>query len=98
MEIKIGDTFMLALIARVDGEVQDLTNWQIRAGASNRFGTRHPFEVEFTDRPNGAFTLSADTSGWLPGNLSFDIRYTTDSGQVVTTKSIPFLAVMSDSA
>lgn len=98
MEIKLGDTFLLALVVKVDGAVQDLTGWSIRAGASNRFGVRHPFEVEFTDRPNGAFTLSADTSGWLAGNLSFDIRYTTDSGQVVTTKSVPFLAIASDSA
>lgn len=98
MEIKIGDTFLLALVVKVDGEFQDLTNWEVRAGAMTRFGIRHPFEVEFTDRANGALILKADTTEWVADTLSWDIRYTTDAGQVVTTKSVPLHVVQSASS
>lgn len=96
MKIKIGDTFLLALVVRVDGLIQDLTNWQVRSCALTPFGERYPFEIEFTDRVNGAFNLMADTSSWNPGNLNFDIRYTTDSGQVITTKSVLLRVMQSD--
>lgn len=88
MNIKRGDSFLLALIVKVDGVAQDLTNWQVRSSIENSAGFVAQLLVEFTDKSAGAFTLSADTSDWPTGTFKFDIRYVTDAGQVVTTESV----------
>jgi hypothetical protein len=88
MEIKRGDSFLLALVVKVDGVAQDLTNWGVSAAISPGFGVVTPLTVSFTDRVNGAFELSAETSDWPIGWMSFDIRYTTDADQIVTTETV----------
>ena len=96
MQIKQGDTFLLALSVSVDGLPQDLTNWKVRSWLSSISGMVMEFTVDFTDRTAGEFNLEADTASWPIGWLGFDIRYTTDSEQIVTTKSIPVLVLRSD--
>lgn len=88
MNIKRGDSFMLALVVKVDGVIQDLTNWQIRSSIENSAGFAAPLTVEITDRAAGAFKLTADTADWPTGSMMFDVRYVTDAGQVITTDSV----------
>ncbi len=75
-------------MVKVSGVPQDLTDWQVRAsiGTSSRFIAE--LAVEFTDRAAGEFTLSAETATWPTGALSFDIRYTTDAEQILTTDPV----------
>ncbi|MDT9673831.1 hypothetical protein F6R97_04070 [Pseudomonas sp. JV414] len=88
MNIKRGDSFQVALVVKVSGVPQNLTDWQVRAsiGTSSRFIAE--LAVEFTDRVAGEFTLSAETATWPTGALSFDIRYTTDAEQILTTDPV----------
>ena len=96
MRIKRGDSFLLALVARVDGVRQDLTNWEVRAAIGTCYGVVDEITVAFTNRAQGEFELSADTTEWPIGVLEFDIRYTTDVGQIVTTNSVKVDVVKSD--
>ena len=96
MEIKRGSTFFISFVVKVDGVVQDLTNWDITSGAKSRFGVKHPFNVTFPDRANGVFELEGDTTSWIPGPFSYDIVYVTDSAQKVISPSVPFDLVESD--
>jgi hypothetical protein len=93
MQITRGDSFLLALIAKVDGVAQDLTNWQVRSSIGSALGVIHDLAVGYTDRVAGAYTLSAETAGWPIGDLKFDILYTTDVGQVVHTSPIQVTVV-----
>lgn len=98
MKIKRGDSFLLALVTSVDGVPQDLTNWEVRSSIAtlNGFQEVADLTVTYTDRAAGEFTLSADTSAWPLGCLEFDVRYTTDSGQIVTTDSVIVKITKSD--
>lgn len=98
MEIKRGSTFLIRFVVKVDGVVQDLTNWQITSGAKSRLGTRYPFTVTYPDRANGVFEIEADTSEWIIGPTSYDIRYVTDSGQKVISPSTLFDVTENDTA
>jgi hypothetical protein len=87
MKIIKGDSFLLALVAKVDGVPQDLTGWDVRS--SIQLGqTLKLLTVDVTDMAAGEYLLSADTSDWPTGVHKFDIRYTTDAGQVLTTEAI----------
>jgi len=88
MQITRGDSFLLALIAKVDGVGQDLTDWEVRASLGKGGAVIDDLAVGFTDRANGEFTLSADTADWPVGVASFDIRYVTDTGQIATTDPV----------
>lgn len=96
MDIVRGDSFILALSVKVDGLAQDLTNWQIRSSIASTFAIVSDLTVTYTDRAGGKYDLTADTTSWPLGPLSFDIRYTTDAGQVVTTSKVPINVVLSD--
>lgn len=85
MQTTRGYSFLLALIAKVDGVGQDLTEWEVRASLGKGGAVIDEFTVGFTDRASGEYTLSADTSEWLVGVASFDIRYVTDTRQIATT-------------
>jgi len=88
MNIKRGDSFLVALVVKVDGVPQDLTDWQVRASIGTPSRVIADLDVEFTDRAAGEFTLSAETATWPTGVLSFDIRYTTDAAQIITTDPV----------
>ena len=96
MRIKRGDSFLLALVTRVDGARQDLTNWGVRAAIASCYGVINELTVTFTNRAQGEFELSADTTEWPIGVIEFDIRYTTDVGQIVTTNSVKVNVIKSD--
>lgn len=88
MNIKRGDSFQIALVVKVDDVPQDLTDWQVRASIGTPSRVIAELAVEFTDRAAGEFTLSAETGTWPTGALSFDIRYTTDAEQILTTDPV----------
>lgn len=93
MQITRGDSFLLALVAKVDGVAQDLTHWQVRSSIGSALGVIHELTVDYTNRASGEYTLSAQTSAWPIGDLKFDILYTTDAGQVVHTSPIQVTVV-----
>lgn len=78
----------IPIVTRVDGELQDLTNWVVTAGACSdpdvppvKF---FPLTVEVTDAVNGAFDIVGDTTDWPLGKMFYDFKYVTDSAQEVT--------------
>lgn len=90
IKIKRGDTFILALKVKVDGALQDLTNWKIKSSVGNVDGKIADLKVNIlpqTDGNLGQYVLHGATNMWPPGELMFDIRYTTDADQVVTTET-----------
>lgn len=89
MNIKRGDSFQIALVVKVGGVLQDLTDWEVRSSIGTPSRVVAELTVEFTDRAAGEFTLSAETDTWPIGSLNFDIKYTTDAGQILTTDPVP---------
>lgn len=99
MKIKRGDDFILALQVTIAGVVQDITGWVIEAKVASRVGLPNipagftwkkvaDLSVNDLEPLTGQYVLSANTSTWPAGTLYYDIRYTTDAGQKVTTESI----------
>lgn len=92
MIFKQGDTFLLSLAVTVDGVAQDCTLWEVQSKIDEHKNPQADpvadLVVTWLDRAAGLFTLSADTSTWPIGNLFFDIQYTTDSAQIITTDSV----------
>ena len=99
MKIKRGDDFILALQVTVAGVVQDITGWVIEAKVAQRvnvpnvpagFTWKKVTDLLVNDLEPliGQYVLSANTATWPEGALYYDIRYTTDVGQKVTTESI----------
>lgn len=93
MNIKRGDSFQVALVVKVGGVPQDLTEWQVRSSIGTPSRIIAELAVEFTDRAAGEFTLSADTATWPTGSLFFDVRYTTDAEQILTTDPVSVVVV-----
>ena len=90
IKIKRGDTFILALKVKVDAVPQDLTHWKIKSSVGNLDGRIADLKVDFMPQTGdtlGEFVLHGDTKAWPPGEATFDIRYTTDSEQIVTTET-----------
>lgn len=85
MNIVRGDTFELALVVDVDGTPADIMNWGITSAMATAFGQVAELTVTKTAPLVGEFSLSAETGEWPLGCCSFDVRYVTDAGQVVTT-------------
>lgn len=92
MEVKQGATFLLALDVEVDGQAQDLTNWTVTAGIGLSNGTFYQvLQVTKVDAAQGKLELSASTDSWPIGQLFFDIKYVTDSSQIIMTESVEVL-------
>lgn len=90
IKIKRGDTFILALKVKVDGQPVDLTNWKIRSSVGNIDGKVADLKVNILpqiEETIGQIVLHGPTNVWPVGELAFDIRYTTDSDQIVTTET-----------
>lgn len=90
IKIKRGDTFILALKVKVDGVAQDLTHWRVKSSVGTIDGKIADLKVDFLPQTGdtvGQFVLHGETKTWPPGELAFDIRYTTDSDQVVTSET-----------
>lgn len=90
INIKRGDTFILALKATVDGVAQDLTGWTIRSSVGTVDGRIADLQVNILPQEDdslGEYVLHGKTANWPLGELVFDIRYTTDTDQVITTQA-----------
>lgn len=96
MNIVRGDTFELAVVVKVDGVPADITAWQITSSVATDFGIIAPLTVAVTNALVGEFSLSAATDEWPLGCCSFDIRYVTDSAQIVTTAKTEVHVTKSD--
>lgn len=96
MNIVRGDTFELAVVVKVDGTPADITNWEITSSVATDFGVIGPLMVAKTAPLVGEYSLSADSSAWPLGCCSFDIRYVTDSAQIVTTAKTEIHVTKSD--
>lgn len=90
IKFKRGDTFILALKAKVDDVAQDLTGWTIRSSVGTIDGKVADLTVNILpqDDPDtkGEFVIHGKTDSWPLGELAYDIRYTTDTEQVITTQ------------
>lgn len=93
IRIKRGDTFILALkvwVGEVGGAAQDLTGWTIRSSVGTIDGKVADLTVNLLPQDDedttGEFVLHGKSNSWPLGELVFDIRYTTGTGQVITTQ------------
>lgn len=92
MEIKQPGSFLLGLEVEVDGEIQDLTGWTVSAAvASKNRAFYRQLTVTVLDAAKGLFELSGPTADWPTGQLLFDIKYVTDSEQIIMTESVEVL-------
>lgn len=96
MNIVRGDTFELAVVAKVDGVPADITNWGITSSVATPFGLIADLIVAKTAPLVGEFSLTGDSSTWPLGCCSFDIRYVIDSAQIVTTDKTEIHVTKSD--
>ena len=94
LDLKQGDTLDLACVVQTcEREPVDITGWQIVCGlrdASGAWGAQ--INAVITDATAGRYSLraeSAQTTDWPAGGLSADIRYTTASGYVMHTRTLP---------
>lgn len=88
---KRGDTFRMQGTVKIGGEVQDITSWsivsQIRDEANPEFEV--DLDVTVIDAVNGLYEISyTDTSAWPIKSLVWDIQYTTDTDQIISTDTI----------
>ncbi len=87
--IKRGDTFLVQGAVIVGGVAQDCTDWSARCQIKgcNDFAVTPLFT--WLDQVAGTYQLYvADTTDWPIEILSFDIEYTTDSGQIISTVNV----------
>ena len=92
--IKAGDTFFLECQYMDDRYTpMDLTGYTIIATVITSNDVEvDTLDVEFTDTLLGKYTLSSsasNTSGWQPGSLILEIKYTLD-GIVVSNDPVRF--------
>lgn len=96
MNIVRGDTFELVIVVKVDDVPADITDWGITSSLATPFGEIADFIITKTAPLVGEFNMSADTTDWPLGDCSFDIRYVTDAGQIVTTAKTEICVKKSD--
>lgn len=85
---KRGDTFLISIVVKIGGVPQDITNWTILSQV--RDGERLVADLEYTvlDAVNGSYQLRYDdTVTWL-GIYNWDIQYTMDTGQIISTRTV----------
>lgn len=89
-QIKRGDSFGLTLQVAIAGTVQDLTNWTILSQVRQADGKLvETLVANIVDGPQGKFNVaSLGTGQWPVGLLDWDIQYTTDAGQIISTDTI----------
>ena len=94
LQIKRGDTLDLACVVQTcDGQPVDIGGWQIVCGLRDALGGWGvQIDATITDAAAGRYSLQAtpvETATWPVGGLSADIRYTTASGHVMHTRTLP---------
>lgn len=89
-QIKRGDSFWLTLQVAIAGAIQDLSNWTILSQVRQPDGKLvETLAANIVDGPNGKFSVaSLGTGQWPVGLLDWDIQYTTDAGQIISTDTI----------
>lgn len=83
IKVKRGGSLSLIHSIKLNGVVQDLTDWEI--AALIKFGTREvaSFTITPLDLAQGIVQLQVDTTEeWPIGTLVFDVKYTLPSGYV----------------
>lgn len=87
---KRGDSFLRTGTVLINGKPTDITGWAIASQV--RFGTKlvETLQVTVTDAEKGEYRLASPgtTERWPLGALAFDIKYTTDTGQVIRTDTV----------
>lgn len=97
IRLKRGDSFVLALKVSSGEAPQDLTGWEIRSSIGSADGKVADLAVNIFDQTDpdnlGQYVLSGKSNTWPVGPLFFDIRYTTNTGEVITTETADVLLV-----
>lgn len=85
---KRGDTFLVEGSVSDNAVPVDLTGWTIRSQVRNGEALVADLGVTITNAAAGQYQLTKnDTTSWPVKDLSCDIEYTTDSGQIVSTET-----------
>lgn len=88
---KRGDSFRVSAIVKIGGVVQDITNWDIQSQIRREGDTAfvQDVTVERIDDLAGSYVLRVDdTSAWPIACLVWDVQYTMDTGQVISTQTV----------
>jgi hypothetical protein len=82
---KRGDTFTLSATASVP-----IVGWSLDSQVRQHGKLVDTLVIAVTDAATGAYTLtsSGSTAAWPLGELEFDVRYTTDLGQIISTEVV----------
>ncbi len=82
----IGDAFKFGVAISAPG-ITDFSAWDVSAAALLPSGQIVTMTRTWVDHAAGIFELSADTSNWVPGWISFNICFLTDTNDPFSTNS-----------
>jgi hypothetical protein len=92
---KRGNTLVLTGEVRVDGKLQELQGWSIRAQVRKKDLLVETLTVTKSEEFMGLYVLTSapSTALWPLGDLCFDVEYTNTVGQIVSTETVTFHCV-----
>lgn len=94
IQYKRGDTFTLKGVVKIDGVVQDISQWGIRSHVRKGATLVEELSVTKVEPASGVYSLTGGGNvSWPIGELTFDVEYTTPFGQIVSTQSIAIQCV-----
>lgn len=88
---KRGDSFLISAVVKIGGVAQDITNWGIQSQIRREGDTAFKVDVtvERVDDLAGSYILRVDdTSAWPIACLVWEVQYTMDTGQVISTQTV----------
>lgn len=88
---KRGDTFLISAVVKIGGETQDITLWDIKSQLRREDDPAFLVElvIERIDNTQGTYMVRCDdTTAWPIGQLQWDVQYTTDTDQVISTQTV----------
>lgn len=94
VRLKVGDTLIADCIYRdANGDPVDLTTAGIAIASKVRSAdglSTYDLTITLKDQAAtlGGFRIRGDTTGWAPGRLAWDIRYTTAAGDSISSETV----------
>jgi len=93
---KRGDTFDYSGVLRNGGQVEDFTGWTLAAEIRQQSSLTlvATLQATWVDAETGLLRLRAtNTTSWRPGRAVMDVQFTTPTGDIVSSPTVPLVIV-----
>ena len=86
--IKQGSDFVQDCSVTDGGSAVDMSSWSVASQVRDGETLVADLTLTWVDRAQGQFRLSGATGDWPKKKLDWDIKYTTDTGQIIHTDTV----------